>query len=209
MHLIVGLGNPGAKYEKNRHNIGFMAVDEIMHRHNFPRAKEKFQGLLSEGEINSPGCEPARCMILKPQTFMNESGRSVGEAMRFYKLEPSQVIVIYDELDLERGKIRVKTGGGYAGHNGLKSLGAHIGADFQRLRVGIGHPGDKRMVSSYVLRDFTKTETKWVECLVETIGIYAGYLLWDKPSELLNKIALETRTALDELIKVEEKDNER
>ena len=141
MKLIVGLGNPGDKYAGNRHNIGFMAVDEIARGYSFGPWKKRFQGLAAEGQIGTE-----KCILLKPATYMNESGRAAGEAMRFYKLTPADVIAIHDELDLKAGMVRVKTGGGNAGHNGLKSLSAYIGNDYKRVRLGIGHPGDKALV---------------------------------------------------------------
>ena len=153
MRLIVGLGNPGPKYEGNRHNIGFMAVDEIVRRHGFGPWRARFQGLVSEGALDG-----GKTLVLKPQTFMNESGRAVGEAMRFFKLDPADVWVIYDELDLAPAKLRVKEGGGHGGHNGLRSIDAHIGKDYRRVRLGIGHPGHKDRVAGYVLSDFAKDE---------------------------------------------------
>jgi peptidyl-tRNA hydrolase, PTH1 family len=165
MKLIVGLGNPGEKYARNRHNIGFMAVEEIGRGYTFGPWKKRFQGLAAEGQI---GAE--KCILLKPMTFMNESGRSAGEAMRFYKLSPSGVIVIHDELDLKPGMVRVKRGGGNAGHNGLKSLSAYIGNDYTRVRLGIGHPGDKALVIHYVLQDFAKADREWLDPLLEGIA---------------------------------------
>ena len=147
MLLIAGLGNPGPKYERNRHNIGYMAVDEIVRRHSFGPWRARFQSLSAEGKIAGE-----KVLAIKPTTFMNESGRAVGEALRFYKLEPPELTVIYDEIDLAFGKIKVKRGGGLAGHNGLRSINAHIGPDFRRVRVGVGHPGEKRQVTGYVLK---------------------------------------------------------
>lgn len=165
MKLIVGLGNPGAKYAANRHNIGFMAIDEIARGYEFGPWKKRFQGYATEGQIGAK-----RCILLKPATYMNESGRSVGEAMRYYKLPVSDVIVVHDELDLKPGMIRVKTGGGNAGHNGLKSISAHIGNEYVRVRLGIGHPGDKALVSNYVLQDFVKADRDWLEPLLEGVA---------------------------------------
>jgi PTH1 family peptidyl-tRNA hydrolase len=165
MKLIVGLGNPGEKYASNRHNIGFMAVDEIARGYGFGPWKKRFQGLAAEGQI---GLE--KCLLLKPSTYMNESGRSVGEAMRFYKLALGDVIVIHDEIDLDPGKIRVKTGGGNAGHNGLKSISAHIGNEYKRVRLGIGHPGEKALVANYVLQDFAKADKTWLTPLLEGVA---------------------------------------
>jgi PTH1 family peptidyl-tRNA hydrolase len=163
--LLVGLGNPSPKYEKNRHNIGFMAVDEIVRRHSFGPYRARFQSLVAEGDLSGE-----KILAMKPTTFMNESGRAVGEAMRYYKLEPKDVLVIHDELDLVAGKIRVKQDGGHAGHNGLRSVDAHIGKDFYRLRVGIGHPGDKDRVHGYVLSDFAKAEMPLFEKTVDALG---------------------------------------
>jgi peptidyl-tRNA hydrolase, PTH1 family len=165
MKLIVGLGNPGEKYSGNRHNIGFMAADEIARGYEFGPWKKRFQGYAAEGQI---GVE--KCLLLKPGTYMNESGRSAGEALRFYKLPLRDVIVIHDELDLKPGMVRVKTGGGNAGHNGLKSLSAHIGNDYLRVRLGIGHPGDKTLVTSYVLQDFAKADREWLPPLLECVA---------------------------------------
>lgn len=165
MLLLVGLGNPGPKYEKNRHNIGFMAVDEIVRRHSFGPYRARFQSLTAEGSLSGE-----KILAMKPTTFMNESGRAVGEAMRFYKLTPDDVVVIHDELDLAAGKIRVKKGGGLAGHNGLRSIDAHIGKEFHRVRVGIGHPGDKNRVHGYVLSDFAKAEMPTFEKLIDAMA---------------------------------------
>lgn len=165
MLLLVGLGNPGPKYEKNRHNIGFMAVDEIVRRHFFAPYRARFQSLTAEGTLSGE-----KVLAVKPTTFMNESGRAVGEAMRYYKLTPDDVLVIHDELDLAAGKIRVKQGGGLAGHNGLRSIDAHIGKTFYRLRVGIGHPGDKDRVHGHVLGDFAKAELPVFEKIVDAIA---------------------------------------
>ena len=165
MKLFVGLGNPGADHALNRHNVGFMAVDAIAAFHDFPAWRKRFQGLTAEGRLAG---EPV--LLLKPATYMNESGRSVGEAIRFYKLKLGDVIVFHDELDLAPGKLRVKTGGGVAGHNGLKSLTAHIGNDYVRVRIGIGHPGRKDLVVNYVLRNFAKSDHDWLETLLGTIA---------------------------------------
>jgi PTH1 family peptidyl-tRNA hydrolase len=162
--ILAGLGNPGAKYEKTRHNVGFMAVDAIMRRWKFDAEKANFLGLMARGVIQTPEGE-VRALAIKPQTFMNESGRSVGEAMRFFKLTPADVVVFYDELDLAPGRFRMKTGGGAAGHNGIRSLIQHIGPDFRRARIGIGHPGHKDRVLGYVLDNFAKVEQPWVDAL--------------------------------------------
>lgn len=183
MKLFVGLGNPGTKYARHRHNIGFMAVDEIIHRHSFGPASKKFQGMLSEGRIGSE-----KILILKPTTYMNESGRAVGEAMRFYKLAPKDVYVFYDELDLPAAKVKVKQGGGAAGHNGIRSTASHIGPDFWRIRLGIGHPGAKERVTGHVLGDFAKADQKWLEDLLRAVADEAGLLAEGKESTFANKV---------------------
>ncbi len=165
MLLLVGLGNPGPKYERNRHNIGFMAVDEIVRRHSFSPYRARFQSLVAEGTLGGD-----KVLAVKPTTFMNESGRAVGEAMRYYKLLPEDILVIHDELDLVAGKLRIKRGGGVAGHNGLRSIDSHIGKDFHRLRFGIGHPGDRDRVHSHVLGDFGKAELQQAEKIVDAIA---------------------------------------
>jgi len=165
MKLFVGLGNPGAQYALNRHNVGFMAVDAIAAAHDFPAWRKRFSGLASEGKLGGE-----QVLLFKPQTFMNESGRAVGEAVRFYKLDLSDVIAFHDELDLAQGKVRVNVGGGVAGHNGLKSLTAHIGNDYVRVRFGIGHPGNKALVTNHVLQNFTKAELDWLEPLLGAIA---------------------------------------
>ena len=165
MKLIVGLGNPGAKYAGNRHNIGFMAVDRIAADHGFSPWRARFQAEMAEGRLGSE-----RVMLLKPQTFMNLSGQSVGEAMRYLKLDPADVIVFHDELDLAPGKCRVKLGGGHAGHNGLRSIHQHIGENYHRVRLGIGHPGHKDRVAPYVLSDFAKADADWLDDLLRGIS---------------------------------------
>ncbi|MFV0411403.1 MAG: aminoacyl-tRNA hydrolase [Paracoccus sp. (in: a-proteobacteria)] len=165
MKLIVGLGNPGQKYAGNRHNIGFMAVDRIAADHGFSPWRSRFQGETAEGRLGSE-----RAVLLKPGTFMNLSGQSVGEAMRYLKLEPSDVIIFHDELDLAPGKCRVKTGGGHAGHNGLRSMHQHIGEAYGRVRLGIGHPGHKDRVAGYVLSDFAKADGEWLDDLLRGIS---------------------------------------
>lgn len=162
MRLFVGLGNPGSRYAGNRHNIGFMAIDAIARRHGFGPFKARFQGEMAEGLAGRE-----RLMLLRPSTFMNESGRAVGEAMRFYKLGITDVVVFHDELDLEPAKLRVKRGGGNAGHNGLKSITAHGGNEYWRVRMGIGHPGVRDQVMPYVLGDFGRAEAPWVEDLCQ------------------------------------------
>jgi peptidyl-tRNA hydrolase, PTH1 family len=184
--LLVGLGNPGPKYDKNRHNIGFMAVDEIVRRHAFGPYRARFQSLCAEGVLAGE-----KTLAIKPTTFMNESGRAVGEAMRFFKLSADDVLVIHDELDLVAGKLRVRKGGGLAGHNGLRSINAHIGPEFHRLRVGIGHPGDKSRVHGYVLSDFAKAETPLIEKIIDAIADSAPKLASDQHSEFMTKVALD------------------
>ncbi len=171
MKLFVGLGNPGAQYAFNRHNVGFMAVDAIAEAHDFPSWRKRFSSLASEGRLGRE-----QVLLLKPQTFMNESGRAVSEAFRFYKLDLDDVVVFHDELDLAPGKVRVKTGGGVAGHNGLKSLSSYIGNDYVRVRIGIGHPGRKDLVTGHVLHDFAKTEHEWLEPLLGAIAAEAPHL---------------------------------
>src|SRR5882672_6206053 len=188
MRLIVGLGNPGARYARTRHNIGFMAVDEIVRRHSFPAPKERFKGLFAEGTIAGQ-----RVMVLKPETFMNDSGEAVGAAARFFKLEPGEVAVIHDELDLAEGKLRVKRGGGAAGHNELRSLDALYANDYWRVRVGIGHPGAKELVMPYVLQNFPAEEMVWVEKLLEAAAEAAPLLVADDMSGFMNKVALLTK----------------
>ena len=171
MLLLVGLGNPGPKYERNRHNIGFMAVDAIVRRHSFRPWRARFQSLAAEGTLGA-----AKVLALRPTTFMNESGRAVGEALRYYKLAPSDVLVIHDDLDLAAGKLRIKLGGGHAGHNGLRSIDDHIGRDYRRLRLGIGHPGDRERVHGYVLSDISRAETAMFDKLVDAIAECAPLL---------------------------------
>ncbi|MBY5623021.1 aminoacyl-tRNA hydrolase [Rhizobium leguminosarum] len=185
MLIIAGLGNPGGKYVGNRHNIGFMAVDAIHRRHSFSPWSKKFRAEIAEGEIGGE-----KVLLMKPQTFMNLSGESVGEAMRFYKLQPADLVAIYDELDLPQGKVRLKTGGGHNGHNGIKSLDAHCGREYRRLRLGIGHPGIKEMVQNHVLGDFAKADKAWLEPLLDTLADNADMLVRNEDSQLMNKIAL-------------------
>lgn len=188
MIIIAGLGNPGPRYAKNRHNIGFRAVDAIARVHGFSAERTRFHGLVSEGRL---GHEKA--LLLKPQTFMNESGVSVAEAANFYKLGPEDVYVIYDEIDLAPMKVRVKAGGGAAGHNGIRSIMAHYGKDFMRVRLGIGHPGDKNKVPGYVLSDFTRDEEVWVEAVVDAVAREAPLLAEHRDSEFMNRVALRLR----------------
>jgi PTH1 family peptidyl-tRNA hydrolase len=187
MRLFVGLGNPGARYATNRHNVGFMAVDRVAADHGFAPWRAKFQGEASEGRL---GAE--RVVLLKPQTFMNLSGQSVGEAMRFFKIEPADVVVFHDELDLVPGKVRVKDGGGHAGHNGLRSIHQHIGDAYVRVRIGIGHPGHKDRVSAYVLSDFAKADQDWLDDVL--LGFSAGSpaLAERDAARFMNAVALRT-----------------
>ncbi|HUC63207.1 MAG TPA: aminoacyl-tRNA hydrolase [Alphaproteobacteria bacterium] len=185
MRLVVGLGNPGPKYRANRHNVGYMALGEIARRYDFGPKRSRFQGLLAEGTVAG-----ARLSALWPTTFMNESGRAVGEALRFYKLDPGDVLVIHDELDLAAGKVRLKRGGGSAGHNGLRSIDAHVGADYWRLRIGIGHPGDANLVMPYVLSDFFKEDVPWLTKLLEAIAEAFPLLVENQDNRFTTKLAL-------------------
>ena len=169
MLILAGLGNPGDKYRNNRHNIGFMAADAIARRWRFGPERAKFQSVVSEGVIETPKGD-VRALLMKPQTYMNESGRAVGEAARFYKVPPADVIVFHDEIDLAPGRFRMKTGGGAAGQNGVRSLISHLGPDFRRARLGIGHPGEKHLVMPHVLGDFHKAEQPWVDALLDAVA---------------------------------------
>ncbi|MEO1746514.1 MAG: aminoacyl-tRNA hydrolase [Pseudomonadota bacterium] len=186
MKIIVGLGNPGAKYAGNRHNIGFMAADAIVRRHaSFGPWQRKFSAEICEGRLDGE-----KLLILKPSTFMNLSGQAVGEAMRFYKLGADAVTVFYDELDLAPGKVRIKSGGGHGGHNGIKSMDAHCGKDYQRVRLGIGHPGSKEKVTGHVLGDFAKADHAWLDPLLDAVGDEIGLLVEGDNSGFMNKLAL-------------------
>jgi PTH1 family peptidyl-tRNA hydrolase len=185
MKLIVGLGNPGAKYAGHRHNIGFMALDRIAADHGFPPWKSRHQGGVSEGRF---GAE--RVVLLKPETFMNNSGQAVQAAMRFYKLEPADVIVFHDEIDLAPGKVRHKLGGGHAGHNGLRSIHAHIGPDYARVRLGVGHPGHKDRVPAYVLHDFAKADQAWLDDVLRGVSDGISDLAAGDPAKFLNAVAV-------------------
>ena len=184
MHLIVGLGNPGDKYSRNRHNIGFLAVEEIARRHNFPPFREKFKGLIAEGTIGGD-----KVLILKPQTFMNASGDAVQQALGFYKLDTDALTVFHDELDLLPMKVKVKQGGGTAGHNGLRSIDAHLGPDFRRVRIGIGHPGHKDRVTGYVLGNYAKSEMEVLSDLLGAISAEADWLANGDDVRFMNEIA--------------------
>ncbi|BAM92158.1 peptidyl-tRNA hydrolase [Bradyrhizobium oligotrophicum S58] len=194
MLLFVGLGNPGAKYARNRHNIGFMAVDEIARRHHFSPWRRRFQGETSEGTLDSE-----RVILLKPTTYMNESGRAVQEAASFFKLGVGDVTVFQDELELPPCKLRLKVGGGIAGHNGLRSISAHIGNEYRRVRLGIGHPGVKELVHGHVLSDFAKADMPWVEALCAAVADNAGLLTGKRDSTFANKVhlALQAKGFLD------------
>jgi peptidyl-tRNA hydrolase, PTH1 family len=185
MLLFVGLGNPGPNHAGNRHNIGFMAVQAIARRHGLSPWRRRFQGVVVEGNIANE-----RVLLLLPGTYMNESGRAVAEAAHFYKLEASDVVVFHDEVDLQAAKVRVKVGGGVAGHNGLRSITAHIGNDYKRVRIGIDKPNVKELVSMHVLGDFAKTEWAWVEALCDVIADNAGLLVENKDSSFQNKVHL-------------------
>jgi peptidyl-tRNA hydrolase, PTH1 family len=185
MYLFAGLGNPGAKYSGNRHNIGFMAVDEIVRRHSFSSWRKKFHAEISDGILAGE-----KVLVMKPQTYMNESGRAVGEAMRFHNIDLDNIYVFYDELDLEPGKIRVKKGGGAAGHNGIRSITSHIGADFKRVRIGIGHPGDKDMVMPHVLGDFAKSDRDWLQKLLPGLADEVPLLVAGQDEKFQSKVAL-------------------
>jgi peptidyl-tRNA hydrolase, PTH1 family len=186
MHLFAGLGNPGDEYRNNRHNIGFMAADAIARRHNFAPFRSKFQGLISEGQI-----EGEKVVVLKPQTWMNNSGDSVQAAAQFYKLRPEDVTVFYDELDLIPGKVRVKRGGGNGGHNGLRSIDPQLGTAYRRVRLGIGHPGHKDRVMNWVLGDFSKTDaSEWLGPLLDAVADNACLLLKGDDNGFMNKLAI-------------------
>ncbi|MFP5076728.1 aminoacyl-tRNA hydrolase [Rhizobium sp. YIM 134829] len=187
MQIFAGLGNPGSSYARNRHNIGFMALDALYRRHSFSPWSKKFKAEIAEGEIAGE-----RVLLLKPQTFMNLSGEAVGEAMRFYKVPVGAVLAIHDELDLAPGRARLKVGGGHGGHNGLKSMDAHCGKDYRRLRLGIGHPGSKERVNGHVLGDFAKADQAWLEPLLDAIADHADMLVRGEDSQFLNKLALAT-----------------
>jgi PTH1 family peptidyl-tRNA hydrolase len=185
MLLFVGLGNPGPRYAGNRHNIGFMAVEAIARRHDIGPFRRKYQGVAAEGAIARQ-----RVMLLLPGTYMNESGRAVQEAARFHKIPVGDIVVFHDEVDLPPAKLRVKVGGGVAGHNGLRSITAHVGNDYKRVRIGVGKPAIKEMVPTHVLSDFAKSEMPWVEALCDIIADNAGLLADGRDSTFQNKIHL-------------------
>jgi PTH1 family peptidyl-tRNA hydrolase len=184
MQIFAGLGNPGPKHARQRHNIGFMAADEIIRRYDLSLRQSRHHAYVAEGTIGGE-----KILLLKPKTFMNESGRALGSAVRYHKLRPLQVTVLYDELDLAPGKIRVKMGGGHAGHNGIRSISSHIGQDFRRVRIGIGHPGDKKRVHKYVLSDFPKSEQAWVEQTVDAIADALPILIEGDDAGFMTRVA--------------------
>lgn len=188
MFLLVGLGNPGGKYAHNRHNIGFMALDEIVRRHSFGPWRGKFSGQMCEGTVDGH-----KVLALKPETYMNESGRSVGAAARFYKVEPENIIVFHDELDLPFAKLKVKVGGGHGGHNGLRSIDAHLGKNYKRVRLGIGHPGSKEKVHAHVLGDFAKAEQAELDRFLDTVALHTGHLADGDDPAFMNKVSLDLR----------------
>lgn len=188
MKILVGLGNPGEKYERNRHNVGFEAIDAIAQRYGAPQWRKRFQGLAAEIDIARQ-----RYLLLKPATYMNESGRSVSEAVRFFKISPADVVVFHDEIDLEPGKLRVKFGGGHAGHNGLKSISAHIGNDYQRVRIGVGHPGNREAVAHYVLHDFARADRDWLDPLLAAIAQGVPSLLAGQDAKFMNDVGRAAR----------------
>ncbi|MCA8906435.1 MAG: aminoacyl-tRNA hydrolase [Rhodospirillaceae bacterium] len=185
--MLVGLGNPGLGYARNRHNIGFMAVDAVAARYGFPAFRRKFDGEIADGSVGGQ-----RVRLLKPQTYMNESGRSVGAAVRFHKVPTDRVFVLHDELDLAPGKVRVKKGGGAGGHNGIRSIDDHIGPEFWRVRLGIGHPGDRARVHGYVLQDFAAAERDWLEALLEAVAEATPLLIGGAPDKFMSRVALKT-----------------
>lgn len=184
MKLLVGLGNPGQKYDRNRHNIGFLAVDEIAGAHGFAPWRSRFKGLTAEGLIDGQ-----KCLLLKPQTYMNLSGEAVREAVQFYKIDNADITVLHDEIDLPPAKLKIKTDGGNAGHNGLKSISQHIGNDYVRLRMGVGRPMNKQQVATYVLKDFSKEDETWLDDTLRSIGRHAGLLVGGRNSDFLKEIS--------------------
>jgi peptidyl-tRNA hydrolase, PTH1 family len=185
MQLLVGLGNPGPRFAGNRHNIGFMAVEAIARRHRIGPWRRRFRGVAAEGPIDGE-----RVILLLPGTYMNESGLAAGEAAHFYKIAVGDVVVFHDEIDLAPAKVRVKTGGGTAGHNGLRSISSHVGNDYRRVRIGVGHPGAKELVYPYVLSDFAKTERSWVETLCDIIADNVVMIIKGEDSSFQNKVHL-------------------
>jgi peptidyl-tRNA hydrolase, PTH1 family len=184
MKLIVGLGNPGKSYARHRHNVGFMALERIAERHGLGPWKKRYRGLVAEGLIGG-----RRVMLLMPQTFMNDSGQAVGEAQRYLKIPERDIYVVHDEIDLAPGKLKVKVGGGNAGHNGLRSISAHVGNDYARVRIGVGHPGSKEVVVGYVLHDFSKAEQAWLDPMLDAIAESAGRLATGDDARFLTDVA--------------------
>lgn len=185
MKLVVGLGNPGARYAGNRHNIGAMALEALARRQGLGPFRRKFQGQVADGSVGG-----ARCLLLVPETFMNCSGQAVGEAARFHKIAPADVIVLHDDLDLAPGKVKVKQGGGHGGHNGLRDIDAHLGKDYWRVRLGIGHPGHKDRVTGYVLSDFAKAERAWLDPLLDALAETLPLVIQDKPADFSTRLSL-------------------
>ena len=188
MLLIAGLGNPGLRYARNRHNIGFMALDEVARRHGFGPWRKRMQSDVAEGRIGA-----SKVLCLKPQTYMNHSGRALGEAARYYRMDPGEIVVLHDDLDLAPGKLRVKRGGGNGGHNGLRSIDAHIGRDYWRIRIGIGHPGDKDLVHDYVLKDFAKADGAWIVPLLDAVAEELPRLVAEDRQGFMSRVAHLTR----------------
>lgn len=188
MLLVVGLGNPGSSHARNRHNIGFMTLDAVCRVHRFARPRKRFQGEAAEGAIDGE-----KIIALKPSTFMNESGRSVGAALRYHRLKTEDVVVLYDEIDLAPGKVRVKRGGGNAGHNGLKSIDDHIGSEYRRVRLGIGHPGNRDRVSGHVLKDFSKADRVWLEKFLDAVADAMPLLIAGDDPGFMTRVALLTQ----------------
>jgi PTH1 family peptidyl-tRNA hydrolase len=184
MRLLVGLGNPGESYARNRHNIGYLAADHIVRRHSFSGWRSRFQGRLAEGTVAGE-----KVLVLKPETFMNLSGQAVAAVARFLKILPADIVVVHDELDLRPGKVRVKRGGGAGGHNGLKSIDAHIGSEYLRVRLGIGHPGDKDLVTPWVLSDFAKTDETWLAPLLDAVAVQLPVLLAGDENAFMTRLA--------------------
>jgi PTH1 family peptidyl-tRNA hydrolase len=196
MKLFVGLGNPGAKYARHRHNVGFMAVERIAERHGFGPWRRRFQGLTADGELGG-----TKVLLLKPDTYMNESGRAVGEAARFLKLATSDIVVFHDELDLLPGKLKVKTGGGNAGHNGLRSITAHLDNEYERARIGIGHPGAKELVHAWVLHDFSRADQDWLDPMLDAIADAASRLAAGDAARFLTDVSRALSSEADEVEK--------
>ncbi|MDA1072826.1 MAG: aminoacyl-tRNA hydrolase [Proteobacteria bacterium] len=188
MLLLVGLGNPGPEYARHRHNVGFMALERLAQVHRFAPWRRRFQGEVAEGRLDDD-----KCLLLKPLTYMNESGRAVGEAMRFFKLAPEDIVVFYDEIDLAPGKVRVKRGGGAAGHNGIRSMIAHVGGDFVRVRIGVGHPGHKDRVIGHVLHDFSGADRDWLDPVLDAMADAAPLLAEGADDKFQTRVAFLTQ----------------